>query len=307
MKPLARLRRAVFGRSRARGTEFHDLAKRVPRVPDAEMAVAEAALANGGAIADRLLRQLREAGYVWRLIAEDGGYELRISTTDDLTVRDVPRAGWTSDWIPVAAAGDARPLELRVFVFEAGIVGLLGRTLDGRPWPGDWRARSEDLETIRAKAPWLHLPTPAEVRAARMSAAATIAAWLGHEEALKGRRGVLRADPPATDEAIAAFSAREGVALPEAYESLVRRADGIEVGRMLVLGTRDAYRLDMPGPPRLVIAPPNEDGALTIAESGEVIWVELGDTTTDGRVVAPDLRDWLTKQLTRTRKGTTAT
>lgn len=297
----------MFGRSRPRGTDFHDLAKRVPRVPDAEMAVAEAALANGGAIADRLLRQLREACDVWRLIAEGGGYELRISTTDDLTVRDVPRSGWTSDWIPVATAGDAQPLELRLFVFDAGIVELLGRTLDGRPWPRDWRARPEDLEAIHVKAPWLHLPTSDEVRAARMAATATVAAWLGHEEALRGRRGVLRADPPATDDAIAAFSAKEGFALPEAYESLVRRADGIEVGRLLVLGTRDAYRLDMPGPARLVIAPPNEDGALTIAEAGEVVWVDLGDTTTDGRVVAPDLRDWLTKQLTRTRKGTTAT
>lgn len=106
MKPLARLRRAMVGRSRPRGADFHDLAKRVPRVPDAEMAIAEAALANGGAIADRLLRQLREAGDVWRMIADDGRYELRISTTNDLTVRDVPRSGWLSEWIPVAASGE---------------------------------------------------------------------------------------------------------------------------------------------------------------------------------------------------------
>jgi hypothetical protein len=307
MNVVARLRDVLFGPPRPRGTDFHDLAERVARVPEPEMAVAEAALANGGAIAARLLRQLQEASYVWRLMAEDGGYELRISTTDDLTVRDVPRSGWTSEWIPVATAGDAQPLELRMFVFDAGIVALLGRTLDGRPWPRDWSARGEDLETIRAMAPWLRSPTPADLRAARVSAAVRIAAWLGHEEALRGRRGVVRADPPATDEDIAAFAAKEGFALPEAYASLVRRADGIEVGRLLVLGTRDAYRLDMPGPPRLVIAPPNEDGALTIAESGEVVWVELGDETTDGKVVAPDLRQWLTKQLMRRSKPTTAT
>jgi hypothetical protein len=93
--------------------------------------------------------------------------------------------------------------------------------------------------------------------------------------------------PSRPDASVAAFAARERIALPEACESLIRRADGIEVGRLFVLGTRDAYRLDMPGPARLVIAPPTEDGALTIVESGEVVWVELGDETTDGRVVAP--------------------
>jgi hypothetical protein len=306
VNPIIRLRRAILGRQRSSGTDFYDRAKHVRRVPDAEVAVAEAALANGGAIADRLLRQLREAGDVWRLFADGGGYELRISTIDGLEVWDVPRAGWTSEWIPVAAADDAQPLELQVHVFDAGIVAFLGRTLDGTPWPRDWRARPVDLERIRAKAPWLHLPTPAELRTSRAAAAATIAAWLGDGAVLQGRRGVMRADSPATDEAVAALAVKEGFALPEAYESLVRGADGIEVGRLLVLGTRDAYRLDLPGPARLVIAPPNEDGALTIAESGEVVWVDVGDESTEGRIVAPDLRRWLTTQLTRKTKATTA-
>jgi hypothetical protein len=302
MNPVPRLRRALFGPPRPR-TEFGDLATRVRRVPDAEMAVAEAALENGGAIAARIIRQLREAGDVWRLIGDDGGYELQISTTDDLMVRDVPREGWASEWIPVVTARDARPLELRIFVFEAGIAELLGRSRDSQPWPQEWQVPPGDLETVRATAPWIHLPTPADLRAARLHAAAAIAAWLGDDEAMRGRRGVVRADPPATDETIAAFAAREGFVLPEAYESLLRQVDGIEVGTFLVLGTRDAYRLDMPGPARLVIAPPNEDGALTIAESGEVVWVDLGDETTDGKVVATDLRRWLKRKLTRKPKA----
>ena len=92
--------------------------------------------------------------------------------------------------------------------------------------------------------------------------------------------------------------------MPEAYESLLRRADGIEVGRVVVLGTGDAYRLDMPGPARLVISPPTEDGVLIIAESGEVVWVELGDETAAGRVIASDLRQWLTTGLTARTKAT---
>ena len=86
MNPVDRLRHAMAGPWRPRGGDFHDVAKRVARVPDAELAVTEAALSDGGAIADRLIRQLREAGDVWRLITDDGTYELRISTTDDLRV-----------------------------------------------------------------------------------------------------------------------------------------------------------------------------------------------------------------------------
>jgi hypothetical protein len=307
VNPIFRLLRAFIGQQRSSGTDFYDRATHVRRVPDAEIAIAEAALANGGPVADRLLRQLREARDVWRLIRDGGGYELRISTTDRLGVRNVPRSGWTSMWIPVAATGDDRPLELQVFVFEAGIVALHGRTLDGAAWPRDWRARPEDLERVRAKAPWLHLPTPAELSASRAAAAATIASWLGDEAALRGRRGVVRADPPATDEAVTAFAAKERFALPEAYESLVRAADGIEVGRLLVLGTRDAYRLDLPGPARLAIAPPDEDGVVTIAESGEVVWVDVDDETTEGKIVGADLRRWLAAQLTRKPKATTRT
>ena len=85
--------------------------------------------------------------------ADDGTYELRISTTDDLTIRDVPRAGWTSRSDP--RRGDARvaPIELQVVVFEAGIVGLFGRTADGRPWPDRWAVSPETLDIIRATRP----------------------------------------------------------------------------------------------------------------------------------------------------------
>ena len=289
----------MFGSAPRPDADFYDLAERERRVPAAEMAVAEAALADGGAIAVRLLRQLREAGHVWRRIDDDGGYELRISTTDDLTVRDVPRNGWTSDPIPVTTVGDVRSVELTIFAFEAGVVGLLGNTLDGRPWPRTWQVEPTELVEVRAKAPWLDLPTPAALRAARETSAAAIATWLGDDAALRGRRGVIRVEPPATVDAIESLATTQHFELPEAYIDLLRHADGIEVGKWIVLGTRDAYRLDMPGPSRLVIAPPDETGALTIAETGEVIHVDPGDGTSDGRVVALDLRRWLRRKLRR--------
>ncbi len=296
---LGGIRHRLMGDPRPR-TDYYDLAKRAPRVPPAELAVAEAALAEGGPIAERLLRQLREGGTktagrwgrlsVWRLIGDDGSYALRVSTTDP--VRDVPREGWTSDWIPVSEVAGGRGLELRLVVSQAGIVEVEGRTHDGQPWPKDWEARNEDLDAIRARGPWLRLPTAADIRAFR-SHAVVIEQWLGEPGALKGRRGVTSVQPPAAAATIAAFETAQGFRLPSAYRELLQLADGVEVGRHVVLGTRDAYRLDMPGPDRLVIAPPDETGALVLALSGEVLWVDIDDTASDGRRLAADLRAWL--------------
>jgi cell wall assembly regulator SMI1 len=266
----------------------------------AELAVAEAALANGGPIADRMIEQLRRAGrrtpgwgrgYVWRHRADDGSYELRISTTEDLSIRDVPRAGWASKWIPLVAAPRGRSMELQLTV-NAGVAGMSGRTADGERWPDRWEVPREDLAAIRSKAPWMVLPTPNDLRDARIRAADTITAWLDDPTALRSRRGLMQVEPPASEEAIATFEDKEGLRLPEAYRSLLERANGVEFGRHVVLGTQDAYRLDIPGPTRIVISPPDDAGAFALAESGEVVWVDIDDETSNGRVIADDLRAW---------------
>jgi hypothetical protein len=143
----------------------------------------------------------------------------------------------------------------------------------------------------------LHLSTPPEIVAGRAHAGEVIAAWLGDPGLLRGRRGALRADGPAANDAIVAFETREAFRAPEAYRSLVGVADGIEIGSIVVLGTSEAYRLDLPGPPRLVISPPTEDGALTLDEGGEVIWIDIDDRDAVGSVQAPDLRTWLIDRL----------
>jgi hypothetical protein len=116
---------------------------------------------------------------------------------------------------------------------------------------------------------------------------------------------MLRADPPASEEDVSALATREAFALPPDYRALLLVADGLEVGRLVVLGTRDAYRLDIAGPPRLVIVPPDEDGALTLDEAGAVIHVAIDADTSAGILVAPDIRHWLTTSLSkRTRTAT---
>jgi hypothetical protein len=277
-----------------KGTEFYDLAERSKVVPAAELDVAEAAMTGAGPIGERLVRQLREASEVFRLRASSGGYELRIATKLPL-VRDVPRSGWRSDWIPVTESG--RRIEMKVGVVYPGFAEIVGRTTDGGEWPKLWAIRNDELEAIRARAPWIRFPTPTELRHARAEASSRLSHWLRAPDLLVGRAGQLQADPPATIAEIEALATREAFPLPADYRSLLENVNGFELGRLVLLGTGDAYRLDMPGPDRLVISPPNEDGALTLAPTGEVVWVAYGDETTEGRIKAPDLLTWVRHRL----------
>ena len=282
-----------FFRRRRPATDFYAVASHGRRVPDAEFAVAEAALAGGGPVGQRLVRQMRETASVWRRTTDDGTYELRISTTDDIRIRDVPSSGWTSPWISLIAMPSARQVELQLVVTEAGILEINGRTADGGRWPKTWSTRTDDLATIRSQAPWLDLPTDVDTDAGRCAAEETIEAWLGKPAAELGPHAHLSARPPAIAAAIDALAEAQRFRLPGAYRSLLEAADGIEIGQLVILGTADAYRLDMVGPARLVIVPPDEDGVLTLAETGEVVRVAIDDPSSDGFVIAPDLRAWL--------------
>jgi hypothetical protein len=297
MRALNSLRDALGSFGRSKRQDFYGRAEEGRRALPAELAVLEAALSGGGPSAAQLVRQLQETPHVWRLRSDDGSFEMRISTLDPLWIRQVPRAGWYSDWIPVADSASGRRLELKVSVLEPGIVGLLGRTADNRRWPREWSVSAAVLDQVRADGPWLRLPTSSELKAAHDRAAQVIAAWLDVPDILRGQRGFLRADPPASDEAIADFEADRAFTSPEAYRSLLRVADGIEIDTISILGTCDAYRLDLPGPPRLVISPPTEDGALVLDEDGEVIWMDIDDPDATGSVRAPDLRTWLVDRL----------
>jgi hypothetical protein len=284
----AALRESFVGPPRS---DFYGLAKHGRRVPSAELAVVAAALDQGGPIAERFVAQLSDAPDVWRLIAEDGSYELRVSTT--LPVRGVPRAGWRSDPIPVRALPRYRPLEVELYASMAGIVEIHGRSLDGRPWPAEWSPAPQDVDEIHSRAPWMRLPTPEALRRERARAIDVIESWLGTVGFLRGKRGVVAVEPPATSESMASFEEGQRFDLPEAYRELLTVANGFEIGNLGLLGTDDAYRLDLPGPDRLVIVAPDEYGAFVLAPTGEVRFVELEDATSEGSVRAPDLRAWI--------------
>jgi hypothetical protein len=165
--------------------------------------------------------------------------------------------------------------------------------LDGRPWPSTWSIDPADLDMTRRAAPWMSVATPAEIGATHAGAIEIVEAWLGTPGLLGAKRGVIAIEPPASAEVIAAFEQAQAFDLPPAYRDLLLLADGIEIGSIVVLGTSDAYRLDIPGPNRLVIGAPDEEGAVVLAPSGEVRFVALGDPTSEGRLRAPDLRAWV--------------
>jgi hypothetical protein len=156
-----------------------------------------------------------------------------------------------------------------------------------------------------AGSPWLNLPTPEEVSAEHRRAAQVIERWLADgglgNTGLADRWRSLTAEPGAGDAAIQAFEAKEGFVAPAAYRALLRVANGIDLGRITVLGTGGAYRLDMPGPSRLVISPPDGGGAVVLRESGAVEWIDLDDPAGVGQTLAVDLRTWVVDRLTWSR------
>ena len=276
-----------------RRTDWYGQAEEGRRLPAAEIEVAAAALEGSGTLGARFVAQLRNAQYVWRLIAPSGRYEARVSVQGP-GVRGVPRDGWTSAAIPVRTT-KGRDLELRLHVFEMGAIELLGETVDRKPWPKSWSVDPASLTIVRSRAPWLSLPSAKEVREQRRQAADTVETWLGEPGGLSGKRGVISVLPPATNNEIAVFEAAQEFALPPAYRDLLRLANGIEVGSTVVLGTADAYRLDIAGPDRLVISPPDVSGALTLASDGAVYFVDVDAQSSDGRLRAKDLRQWVLK------------
>jgi len=289
------LRRLGFGRRRT--SDFYASADEQRHVPAGEIDLVAAALVGTGPVGELLLRQLREAPHVWRLRSDDGAYELRVSTTMPPIVA-VPRDGWHSDPIRVASK-DGRSLELRIDVFEAGIVGLRGSTDDGRSWPRELEVAGESLAEIEARAPWLRLPSEAEIRAERERVADVVGRWLGDGSRLQTlpEADRLWAGAPATEAEIDALADREDFAVPAGLALLLRNADGIEIGDFVVLGTADAYRLDIPGPPRLVIRQPDEEGVVVIDLEGRVVEIDIDDRVGTGQVIAPDLRTYVASRL----------
>jgi hypothetical protein len=172
----------------------------------------------------------------------------------------------------------------------------------------DFSGRAERVRAVPLAE--LRLPTADEVLTEHRRAAQVIERWLADaglgDAGLGDRWPGLSAEPPASDVAIQAFEAREGFVAPTAYRALLRVANGVDLGHITVLGTSDVYRLDMPGPSRLVISPPDGRGTVVLRESGAVEWIDLDDPAGIGQILAVDLRTWVVDRLTWSRSALVA-
>jgi hypothetical protein len=195
------------------------------------------------------------------------------------------------------ATTEGRLVRIQVGLDGGGFVGLRGNTVDRSAWPRTWTIRDVDLQAIRDAGPWIDLPTAAAVRLEREAIRERIRRWLGDDRALPGLLFSVDGAEPASDAAIENLGRRVGFPLPAAYVHLLRGSNGIAVFGVAILGTLDAYPFDGPGPARLVISPPDENGAFVLDATGAVEWIPVERPSSPGIRVAADLRLWFATRL----------
>ena len=119
----------------------------------------------------------------------------------------------------------------------------------------------------------------------------------------------LRIYSPATSIAIGELELRTASRLPEAFRDFLAVSDGIDVGPIHVLGTGDAYALDMPGRDGLVIAwePDALDDKVMVVRRTEgdatVYSIAVHDTAARLMPRAPDMRAFVSDLIRRRIRG----
>lgn len=187
-----------------------------------------------------------------------------------------------------------RRLEFKVKLLRGGFFGyLIGTAVDGGDWPRDWTLSEQFESKEMEENVYLSLP-PAEIDSAQLDQLIT---WLAEQV---GTVEDVVLFPPATNRDVDHLVAQEEVKVPPEYKKFVSITNGMDVGKTQILGTKDAYRLDVPGyGPSLVVASLGEDGVIAVPSGesnlNEVLLCTPGDKTEKMKVslLASTLRKFI--------------
>ena len=151
-----------------------------------------------------------------------------------------------SPWAPIRDSSSGRDLEFRVVVVRGGFLRALeGRTRDGGPWPESWGVGLDDP----VRRVQLNLPPAEAVAKQRKRARHDLSEWLGRPVP-----SVVEPFPPPSRAQLATRQTEVGGQFPVKLCEFYLIADGVEAPDLQILGFTEAYRIDNPHLPGLLLA-----------------------------------------------------
>ncbi len=253
--------------------------KRGERLTSSEVAVIRALLPKHDRRAEPLLQQALDPPEVHRELPAANSCKVRIPyIKHDRYAINAPQEV-TSPPITVTDSASGRQLRFTVKILRGGFLNdLVGVAQDGEPWPFDWSVDEAKLGEWGAGQLLNWLP-PEMSTLTRVKVLEQLAAWCDVDpgKLCAFADDILWVSPPASDDGIRLAEARLRSRLPAEYREFVRICDGIAIrhGRPYeVLGTSDAYRLDLngiPGSPFLVVTVLYEDGVVAVDAAGVTV------------------------------------
>jgi len=276
-----------------------------------EYAVIRVLLAGPSESHAKLLRQVETAPCVERSLQKDETvFRLSVpSTTEDLLIPLDENVESRNIFVVDRKSGAV--LGFKVVLLRGGFFGFLeGRREDGQRWSYSWTLDYGSLPTAPEDSPFLGLPSQDRLDEVQSRGQSAFSSWLGDSE-IRAHADRLKFFPPITRKDLDALEKRENVRPPRHLLELWNLTNGLDVGDLECLGSKDARVFD--GSPQLgkllVIADLREDGIAGILcddpDDHHVYLVEPGATgRTKVTVLAPSVKEFIRECIRRSAVDT---
>jgi hypothetical protein len=256
----------------------------------------------------KLLRQVETAPYVQRALQQgERVYRLSVpSTREDLLIR--LDEDLESSTLEVTDQSSRTVLAFKVVLLRGGFFGFLeGKRADGQKWSRNWILDRDSLQRAQRDSPFLVLPSLEEQAEAQERGLAFLSKWLDDAELVESRSSRLRFFRSATTSELEEFRRRENVKAPAPLLELWKVSDGVDLGDLELLGSKDARIWDgfRDAGSLLIIADLPEDGVIGVLpdepEDSTVYLVEPGVARRqDAVALSGSLKDFLRESIRRT-------
>lgn len=231
-------------------------------------------------------RQFAESVNLERNATADGYAVKPAWTTSDLVVELEGNA--VSNWVQCHDVSTGQLLEFRVTLRGAGFFGPLEARAARGTWPREWHVDPDELEEAAKRA--LRLPNDVGRRCLPK-----LLAWLKLEaDAVSSD---VTCHTGARNDDMDDMVAREGPDLPKDIRAFLRITDGLDIGELLVFGTRDLFIVDVHDRQHWVIAIEDDAYFLIAPEESTVVTVPSHDAK-HPVYLAKSFPEWLRGRLT---------